>query len=143
MFETMQVMCLAAPSKIKADASQCMWTEAKDLCSQSPPPKDFVFIILVSLITIILSIPITMALNFLLENYASICPSTEDGSNDIIESKYEGEVVADIESTGNSTEIKEKTTQSDFSKIMKSANGGTWTSGYATTGTAFCTTLLC
>lgn len=137
------MICLAAPSKIKADASQCMWTEAKGLCSQSPPPKDFVFIILVSLITIILSIPITMALNFLLENYASIYPSTNDGSEDIIESNHGGEVAADIENADKSTKMQEKITQSDFSKIMKSANGGTWTSGYATTGIAFCTTLLC
>jgi hypothetical protein len=140
--KSLQAQCLLAPSKLKADTSQCTWIEATNNCTQSSPPKDFVFIILVSLITIILSVPITMALNFLLENYASVCPSTGDGSADILELSAEVEVEVDIENSLKATEIPRKVAHSDFGKLIKNPTGGSRTSVFATTGTEFCTVEL-
>jgi hypothetical protein len=103
-----------------------------------------VFIILVSLITIVLSLPITMALNFILENYASVRPSTGDGSEDILKLNAEGEVEveADIENSVNATEIPKKVAHSDFSKLIKITTGGSLASVFATTGIVFCLVLL-
>jgi hypothetical protein len=86
-----------------------------------------------------------MALNFILENYASVRPSTGDGSEDILKLNAEGgvEVEADIENSIKATEIPKKVAHSDFSKLIKSTTGGSLTSVFATTGIVFCLVLLC
>ena len=50
-----------------------------------PPPKDPVFIILVALLTIILSIPILLVLNYLLNGYASNYPGSRGLDDEVSE----------------------------------------------------------
>ena len=67
---------MRSPSKIQNGASECNWSKVDRLCSLRPPPKDFIFIILVALLTTILSIPILIFLTYLLNGYASNYPGS-------------------------------------------------------------------
>ena len=68
--------CELSPSKIQSGSSECNWSKDDRLCSLRPPPKDFIFIILVALLTTLLSIPILLLLNYLLNGYASNYPGS-------------------------------------------------------------------
>ena len=72
----MKASCEFSPSKIQSDSSECNWSKDDRLCSLRPPPKDFIFIILVALLTTLLSIPILLLLNYLLNGYASNYPGS-------------------------------------------------------------------
>ena len=62
-----------------------MWSEADSLCSLRPPPKDPVFIILVALLTVILSIPLFLFVNYLLNSYASNYPGSRGHDDEVVE----------------------------------------------------------
>ena len=51
-----------------------MWSHEDQVCSLRPPPSDTIFTVIVALLTLVMSIPITMLLTFVLEQYASKCP---------------------------------------------------------------------
>ena len=63
--------CLEVASRVEAGASQCDWNEVDLSCSMRPPPTDPIFTILVSLLTVLISIPVTMFLTIVLEEYCS------------------------------------------------------------------------
>ena len=77
----MKANCELSPSKIQSGTSACNWSKVDRLCSLRLPPKDPVFIILVALLTTILSLPILLSLNYLLNGYASNYPGSR-GLND-------------------------------------------------------------
>ena len=79
----MKTRCEFSPSKIRTDSSECSWSKEDRLCSMRPPPKDPVFIILVALLTIILSIPILLVLNYLLNGYASNYPGSRSLDDEV------------------------------------------------------------
>lgn len=79
--------CKASPSRIVAGATQCTWTKADSSCTLTPPPSDPVFTVIVALLTLILAIPITVALTLTLETYANKWPGkamNEDHVTDVI-----------------------------------------------------------
>ena len=103
--------CKAPRSRIVAGETQCTWTKEDSSCTLTPPPSDAVFTVIVALLTLILAIPITVALTLTLETYASTWPGkalnedhvttmiSENKRNDkteiadTVEQQYFGEVV--------------------------------------------------
>ena len=61
-----------------------MWSEVDRLCSLRPPPKDPVFIVLVALLTVILSIPLLLFVNYLLNGYASNYPGSRGLHDEVV-----------------------------------------------------------
>jgi hypothetical protein len=59
------------PSKIESGAKQCTWNKESSQCAITEPPSDPVFIILVSLLTLVLSIPILTVMMYVLDEYGS------------------------------------------------------------------------
>ena len=59
------------PSKIESGATQCTWNKESSQCTITEPPSDPVFIILVSLLTLVLSIPILTVMIYVLDEYGS------------------------------------------------------------------------
>ena len=94
-----------------AGETQCTWTKEDSSCTLTPPPSDAVFTVIVALLTLILAIPITVALTLTLETYANKWPGkalnedhvtsmiSENKRNDntetpdTVEQQYFGEVV--------------------------------------------------
>ena len=72
------------PSRIESGASQCTWTKETSKCSITEPPSDPIFIILVSLFTLILSIPILTLLMYVLDEYGSKEPGMKNADELII-----------------------------------------------------------
>ena len=72
----MKASCELLPSRIQRDSSECNWSKNDRLCSLRPPPTDAIFIILIALLTTILSLPILLFLNYLLNGYASNYPGS-------------------------------------------------------------------
>ena len=79
----MKASCVFSPSKIRSGSSECKWTDKG--CSLRPPPNDPIFIILVALLTVILSIPILLFLNYLLNGYASNYPGSRSLDDEVSE----------------------------------------------------------
>lgn len=122
------------------------------------------FIVLVSLITIVLSIPITLALSYLLENYASVWPTAGDsGTEDVAKLHNEGDIGAERDKDTDSKSSKipfAVAALSPLGKLINFSSRGPETGGaveartgtgtgqemldYAHTGTSFCAAeLLC
>ena len=81
--------CLEVASRVEAGASQCDWNEVDLSCSMRPPPTDPIFTILVSLLTVLISIPVTMILTIVLEEYCSKCAGGRSHEEDFILEKNE------------------------------------------------------
>lgn len=79
----MKVSCLRAPSKVQAGASLCNWTAASRMCTNTSPPKDPVFIVLVALITILLGLPIVILLRLALFEYGSTWPGSNRSDDEV------------------------------------------------------------
>jgi hypothetical protein len=84
----LQVSCTATPSPIEGGASQCTWNHDDSSCNLRPPPTDAVYIIMVSLVTLLLGIPPSIFVTILLDEYAS---------------KWPGKVESDVEPAKETT----------------------------------------
>ena len=84
-----------APSKIAAGAPLCTWDPASASCSLTPPPSTASFLIIVSLLTLILSVPLIILVHLLIDKYASRWPGSRGFEDDITDEmskeKEEGE----------------------------------------------------
>ena len=108
-----KAFCTSCPSKIQKGASQCTWSKVDLHCSSRPPPTDPVVTILVALLTTIISVPILVFLNFLLDGYASNWPGSRGVVDDI---GTEGE-------TKRKTHIQRKDTPSaTASEILRNSS---------------------
>ena len=91
-----QVSCLAIPSKIKSGASQCVWTSEDTSCTIAKPPTDPAFTIISSLLTMILSIPISLIVRKLLNGPCSRYPGLNSFEDDVEGEKAEKERLAKL-----------------------------------------------
>jgi hypothetical protein len=107
----LQASCTSAPSKVQSGATLCNWSSSDLSCSLAPPPSDPIFTILVALLTIVMSIPIIMLLQFILDEYASKQPGSL---------KPESEVLAPHPSDAPTTSPHGTSSapQSDFGKLI-------------------------
>ena len=88
--------CLAIPSKIKSGASQCVWTSEDTSCTIAKPPTDPAFTIISSLLTMILSIPISLIVRKLLNGPCSRYPGLNSFEDDVEGEKAEKERLAKL-----------------------------------------------
>ena len=68
---------------MQAGASLCVWSEDALTCTNTSPPNDPVFIILVALITILLGIPIVILLRLALFEYGSTWPGSTGSGDEV------------------------------------------------------------
>jgi hypothetical protein len=108
---TSQASCTSAPSKLQSGASLCDWSGTNLSCSLAPPPSDPIFTILVALLTIVMSIPIIMLLQFVIDEYASKQPGSKS---------RESEVPAPTPNPSEAADVP----QSDFGKLIISGAVG-------------------
>ena len=108
----MKANCELSPSRIQSGSSECHWSKDDRLCSLRPPPNDPVFIILVALLTTILSIPILLLFNFLLNGYASNYPGSRRLDDEVGEEE-------EIDSTNASK--KSSTRNTTTSEILRNS----------------------
>ena len=127
----MKIRCEYSPSKIRTDSTECSWSKEDRLCSLRPPPKDPVFIILVALLTVILSIPILLVLNYLLNGYASNYPGSRSLDDEVVEEKEIASTDPSKKSSASSTTAAEILRNSTSS----SAFGAELTKGLPAGGT--------
>jgi hypothetical protein len=135
---TAQTSCIAAPSKVQSGASQCAWSKDDSLCSIANPPSDPVFTILVALLTMIMSIPVLMVLQYFLEEFASKTPGKRayPHVNAVLHAKenHEKPIEKSLQSI-ESTVIHRTASQSDFARIIKmSVSAGSSNKKAATKG---------
>jgi hypothetical protein len=100
-----QESCTSAPSKVQSGASLCNWSSDDQSCTLAPPPSDPIFTILVALLTIIMSIPIVMLLQYVINEFACKRPGSKSPETEI--------------PTPNSSEV-DSVPQSDFGKLILS-----------------------
>jgi FtsZ-interacting cell division protein ZipA len=72
-----------APSKIVAGTPLCTWDPASASCSLTPPPSTASFLIIVSLLTLLLSVPLIILVHLLIDKYASRWPGSRGFEDDI------------------------------------------------------------
>jgi hypothetical protein len=84
MLSLLQVSCTAAPSPIEGGASQCTWNHDDSSCNLRPPPADAVYIIMVSLVTLLLGIPPSIFVTILLDECASKWPGKVVGVEELV-----------------------------------------------------------
>ena len=87
---------MAIPSKIKSGASQCVWTSEDTSCTIAKPPTDPAFTIISSLLTMILSIPISLIVRKLLNGPCSRYPGLNSFEDDVEGEKAEKERLAKL-----------------------------------------------
>jgi hypothetical protein len=69
--------CLAADNHV-TDTHLCKWSDADGgHCAVSPPPRDFVFVIIVALSVVVVSVPVLFVYDYLIENICALRPSWE------------------------------------------------------------------
>jgi hypothetical protein len=108
---TEQTTCTALPSKISSKETQCTWDEVNLSCAVTEPPSSVVFIVIISLITSILTIPIVLVLEFILENYAIAWPAKKGFTYDIDEG-------TDGASRKTKIELREAENKSMFGEVI-------------------------
>ena len=90
----------------------CQWHQGYMRCSSRPPPRDPKFTILVALLTVLLSVPIVLILNFVLDAYASNVPGSQDfGEGSVREEENE--------QVGASDELLRAGGQSEFEEMIR------------------------
>ena len=99
----------------------CEWTD--NGCALRPPPEDFIFTIQVALLTTILSMPILLLLNYLLNGYASNYPGSR-GLDDKVgeEEEIDGTNPSKKSSTSNITAaeiLRNSTSSAAFGAELK------------------------
>ena len=105
--------------------SQCTWSD--NTCTLTPPPGDVIYIIIVSLITLLLGIPPSIFVTILLDEYASKWPGKVEGEEELAQFAKKDAAEFD-KSLSNSTrkeheEFDEDCHQSnDFGKAMRKAS---------------------
>ena len=111
---------------MQSDASQCMWSKEDSLCSIANPPSDPVFTILVALLTMIMSIPVLMFLQYILEEYASKTPGCKPVSHAdaiLITKNSPGKNSLTVLNIAEGTSAHHTASQSDFAKVIKLSVG--------------------
>ena len=71
------------PSKIVAGQSLCTWDSTAATCSLTPPPSNASFTIIVSLLTLLLSVPLIIIIHLLIDKFASRWPGSRGFEDDI------------------------------------------------------------
>ena len=112
--------------------SQCTWSNDDLTCNLRPPPADAIYIIIVSLITLLLGIPPSIFVTILLDEYASKWPGKVEGEEELAQfakkDADEFEKSLNNKSLSNSTrkeheEFDEDCHESnDFGKAMRKAS---------------------
>jgi hypothetical protein len=100
---TYERTCISVPSKLSADASQCTWDSEASTCAVIKPPESVIFTVIISLILIILTVPIIVFLEILLENYACTWPGKDYSFNGETEKKLSDETEPNLREVGNET----------------------------------------
>jgi hypothetical protein len=97
---------------VKAGATLCNWSRKTFKCTLAPPPSDPIFYILVALLTIVMSIPIIMLLQYVLDEYASKNPrKMKREINEVIPPEPSESPAASPQTTSTAP-------QSDFGKLI-------------------------
>ena len=109
---------------MQSGASLCDWSESDLLCTVSPPPEDPKFTILVALLTVTLSLPIVMIIQYVLETYASHSPASQGFEDDVkVKREEAGKVeegkVEESETLDALALLLRAGGQSDFGEIIK------------------------
>jgi hypothetical protein len=110
------------PSKIESGAKQCTWNKESSQCAITEPPSDPVFIILVSLLTLVLSIPILTVMMYVLDEYGSKEPGI--ANTQTISVKENRTVAYEIGGDGKDREREKESGKSNLSNsIFKNEDG--------------------
>jgi hypothetical protein len=96
---------------VKAGATLCNWSRKTFKCTLAPPPSDPIFYILVALLTIVMSIPIIMLLQYILDEYASKKPRRMKKEVEVIPPEPSDSPAASPQTTSTAP-------QSDFGKLI-------------------------
>ena len=111
------------PSKIVAGQSLCTWDPTAATCSLTPPPSNASFTIIVSLLTLLLSVPLIIIIHLLIDNYASRWPGSRGFEDDIAEEmSKEKENKESKEHTGQEDAVAmiwDSACKSEFGEIVK------------------------
>ena len=119
----MKASCELLPSRIQRDSSECNWSKNDRLCSLRPPPTDAIFIILIALLTTILSLPILLFLNYLLNGYASNYPGSRGLHDEVGEGGERASTSPSMRSSSQNTTtaeiLRNSTSSSAFGAELK------------------------
>ena len=103
-----------------------MWSKEDALCSIANPPSDPVFTILVALLTMIMSIPVLMFLQYILEEYASKTPGRKPVSHAdaiLIAKNCPGKILQTGLVVAENNMSHHTASQSDFARVIKLSVG--------------------
>jgi hypothetical protein len=126
--------CLLPASKIVADGHLCTWDPASASCSLTPPPSNATFTIIVSLLTLLLSVPLIIIIHMIIDNYASRWPGSRGFEDDITEemSKEKAKKEEDTKRSKNkdaASMLWNSACKSEFGEVVKSSAPGKASSG--------------
>ena len=107
---------MEVPSRVESGASQCDWSDTDLTCTMRPPPSDPIFTILVSLLTVLISIPVTMGLTVVLEEFCSKYPGRRLHDDDFVIDRKESILTSESES---SQMLRNATTEFAFGDVIR------------------------
>ena len=117
MHSIQQTNCLLKPSKLQSGTTQCIWDKVESSCSIRPPPADPAFTILISLLTMIMTVPIVMILHYILEEYAGRWPGSRGFEDDVGDDAKSLDKMKADESVAIA--LRNASRQSDYGEVIK------------------------